>query len=65
MNTNKLKIKDLVCGIQYRFCGDVQNGNIITHENVLRKLVAITSTHLILECGRRFIINRNLVVTYY
>ena len=65
MKTNELKIKDLVCGISYRFSGDVQNGDFITHENVIRKLRSITSTHLVLECGRRFIINKNLIVTHY
>lgn len=63
METNSIKIKNLIIGSRYRFCGDVQNGSYITHDEVVRKLVSITHDYLILECGRRFIINKNLVIS--
>ncbi|MGM9838167.1 MAG: hypothetical protein ACI30A_06740 [Paludibacteraceae bacterium] len=61
----QIKIKDLVKGERYRFEGDLQNGDFITHENVVRKVSYITNTHVHLECGRRFIINENLTITEF
>lgn len=60
---NTIKVKDLVKGCYYRFQGDLQNGNFITHEDVVRLISYITETHIHLECGRKFIINKNLVIT--
>ena len=58
----EIKISDLVPGYRYHFVGDIQNGNFVTHEEVTRKLSFITAKHLVLECGRRFIINDNLKI---
>lgn len=60
-----VKVPELVLGSYYRFIGDIQNGSYVTHEDVVRKLVSITPSHLVLECGRRFIINENLVITEF
>ena len=65
MKTNSIKIKDLILGERYRFCGDVKNGSYVTHEEVVRKLISITPDYLFLECGRCFIINKNLVISEF
>ena len=65
MKNNSIKVTDLILGSTYRFCGDIQNGSFVTHEDVVRKLVSITPNHLVLQCGRRFIINENLVITQF
>ncbi len=54
--------------MRYRVSGDLANGRYtdgtqrITHEDVVRVIKRITDTHVILECGRRFIINDNLKI---
>lgn len=63
MKTNSIKIANLILGARYRFSGDIQNGSYTTHDEVVRKLTYITNDYLILECGRRFIINKNLVIS--
>ena len=63
MKTNSIKIANLILGARYRFSGDIQNGCYITHDEVVRKLISITNDYLILECGRQFIINKNLVIS--
>lgn len=63
MNTNEITI-----GLRYRVSGDLDNGRYadgtpcIVHEDVVRVIKRITDTHVILECGRRFIINDNLKI---
>ncbi len=59
----QITVKDLVKGERYRFDGDLQNGDFITHGTVVRKVSYVTDTHVHLECGRKFIINNNLVIT--
>ena len=65
MKTNSIKIANLILGARYRFCGDIKNGSYVTHDEVVRKLISITPDYLILECGRCFIINKNLVISEY
>lgn len=54
--------KDIKVGVRYRISGDLQNGNYVTHEDVVRVITRITDTHVICVCGRRFIINSNLKI---
>lgn len=54
--------KDVKVGVRYRIFGDLQNGSYVTHEDVVRVITRITDTHVICECGRRFIINSNLKI---
>ena len=55
-------LSDVVPGLRYRFEGDLQNGDFVTHEEVTRKIAFITKKHIVLECGRKFIINDNLKI---
>lgn len=63
-----MKVKDCVVGCRYIISGDLANGCYadgtprITHDEVVRKVTRITDTHLVCECGRRFIINDNLKI---
>lgn len=63
MNTN-----EVVVGLRYRVSGDLANGHYadgtprISHDDVTRVIKKITDTHVILECGRIFIINDNLKI---
>ena len=59
-----MKLKDITVGMTYHISGDLQNGSYVTHEEVTRKITRITGTHVICECGRRFIINNNLNINY-
>ena len=56
----KIDISQIQVGLRYRISGDLQNGSYITHEDVVRKITRITDTHVVCECGRRFIINEKL-----
>lgn len=58
----KVNNKTVTIGVRYRISGDLQNGSYITHEDVVRVITRITDTHVICECGRRFIINNNLKI---
>ena len=57
-----IDISKVTVGLRYRVSGDLQNGNYMTHEDVVRKITRITDTHVVCECGRRFIINDNLKI---
>nr|DAD85461.1 MAG TPA: hypothetical protein [Siphoviridae sp. ctDcW16] len=63
MNTKEIEI-----GLRYRVSGDLANGHYadgtlcIVHEDVVRVIKRVTDTHVICECGRRFIINDNLKI---
>lgn len=63
MNTTIVDVKDIVEGVWYHLKGDIQNGNYVTKEEVTRKVTRITDKHIICECGRKFIINENLIIT--
>lgn len=63
-----MKTNEIIVGLRYRISGDLANGHYsdntpcIVHEDVVRVIKRITDTHVILECGRRFIINDNLKI---
>lgn len=63
-----MKTNEITVGLRYRVSGDLANGryadgtSCIIHEDVVRVIKRITDTHVILECGRRFIINENLKI---
>lgn len=57
-----MKAKDIIVGGRYHLSGDIQNGSFVTHEEVTRKVTRVTDTHIVCECGRRFIINENLKI---
>lgn len=63
-----MKINEIIVGLRYRVSGDLANGRYadgtpcISHDDVVRVIKRITDTHVILECGRRFIINGNLKI---
>lgn len=57
--------KEIEIGEWYNLSGDIENGCIngkpfICHEEVTRIVTRVTDTHVICECGRRFLINENL-----
>lgn len=58
-----MKVKDIKVGQRYNLQGNIQNGDYVTRENVTRKVVRITDKHIVCECGRKFIIDNDLVVT--
>lgn len=63
-----VKVKDVEIGKWYHLSGDIENGYMdgkpyISHEEVTRVVKRVTDTHIICECGRRFIINENLKVS--
>lgn len=57
-----IDISKVIVGLRYRVSGDLQNGSYITHDDVVRKITRITDTHIVCECGRKFIINNNLKI---
>lgn len=63
-----MKINEITVGLRYRVSGDLANGRYadgtprISHDDVVRVIKRVTDTHVICECGRRFIINDNLKV---
>lgn len=65
---NTIPVKDIIPGQKYSFSGDIQNGYHadgtprICHEEVCRKVSYIKDGIIVCECGRRFIINKNLKV---
>lgn len=65
MDKKYINVNDIVTGEWYHLSGDLQNGNFVTHEEVVRKITRITDKHVICECGRKFIINNNLKITIW
>ena len=60
--------KEIEIGKWYHLSGDIENGYMdgkpyISHEEVTRVVKRVTDTHVVCECGRRFIINENLKVS--
>lgn len=60
-----MRVKEIEIGEWYELSGDLANGfrngePNICHEEVTRRITRVTDTHIICECGRRFIINENL-----
>lgn len=56
------QVKKIIIGGRYHLSGDIQNGSFVTHDEVTRKVVRVTATHVVCECGRKFIINGNLKI---
>lgn len=63
-----MKINEIIIDLIYRVSGDLVNGRYsdgtpcVVHEDVVRVIKRITETHVICECGRKFIINDNLKI---
>ncbi|WP_390471691.1 hypothetical protein [Bacteroides ovatus] len=60
--------KEIETGKWYHLSGDIENGYVdgkphTSHEEVTRIVKRVTDTHIVCECGRRFIINENLKVS--
>lgn len=61
-------VKEIEIGQWYHLSGDLENGYkngqpYICHEEVTRKITRVTDTHIICEGGRRFLINKNLIIS--
>lgn len=56
------QVKKIIIGGRYHLSGDIQNGSFVTHDEVTREVVRVTDTHVVCECGRKFIINGNLKI---
>lgn len=63
-----MNVNEVVVGLRYRVSGDLANGRYsdgtprMSYDDVVRVIKRITDTHVILECGRMFIINDNLKI---
>ena len=63
-----MNVNEVTVGLRYRVSGDLSNGRHadcttrISHDDVLRVINRITDAHVILECGRMFVINDNLKI---
>ena len=63
-----MNVNEVTVGLRYRVSGDLSNGRHadstprISHEDVERVIKRITDAHVILECGRMFVINDNLKI---
>jgi hypothetical protein len=63
-----MKVQEIEIGKTYHLSGDIENGFMnekphISHEEVTRVVTRITETHVVCECGRRFLRNENLKIT--
>ena len=64
----QIVIQQVELGKRYRISGDLSNGRCpdgtpyISHDDVVRKILRVSQTHVICECGRRFLINNNLII---
>lgn len=63
-----VEVNEIEIGQRYHISGDIINGMkkgkpYISHDDVTRKIKRVTNTHVICECDRKFIINKNLKVT--
>lgn len=60
-----MTVKEIEIGQWYHLSGDIENGYMdgkpyVSHEEVTRVVTRVTDTHVICECGRKFLINDNL-----
>lgn len=58
-------VKEIEIGKWYHLSGDIENGHVngkpnTSHEEVTRVVTRVTDTHIVCECGRKFLINENL-----
>ena len=63
-----MKNQTIEAGIKYHIKGDLENGfrdgkPFICHEEVIRKVTRTTDSHVICECGRKFLNNENLILS--
>lgn len=63
-------ISEIKMGESYRFQGNIRNGfwngqPFISKEDVTRKVKRITDDKIILECGREFIIDEDLLISQW
>lgn len=61
------EVNENLIGKYCHISGDLQNGYMngkayICHENITRVITRITDTHVICECGRKFLKNNNLKI---
>ncbi|MDF9829803.1 hypothetical protein [Parabacteroides sp. PF5-6] len=65
-----MKAKEVNENLIGKYChisGDLENGFFegkpyICHESITRVITRITATHIICECGRKFLKNKNLEI---
>jgi hypothetical protein len=62
METNAIEIE---IGGRYHLIGEIENGfrdgkPYICHEEVTRCIKYVTDSHIVCECGRKFLRNENL-----
>ena len=62
------EVNEELIGKYCQISGDLENGYkdgkpYICHENITRVITRITDTHVICECGRKFLNNQNLKIT--
>lgn len=57
-----MKTNEITIGQMYHIKGDMQNGTFITNGDIIRVITKVTDTHIYCECGRVFIINKNLKI---
>ncbi len=60
-----MKVQEIEIGKEYHITGDIENGFIngkpyICHKEVTRRITRTTETHIVCECGRKFLKNENL-----
>lgn len=58
---------EIIIGKCYRISGDLENGFMngkpyIGYDDVTRVITRVTDTHIICECGRKFLNNQNLEI---
>jgi hypothetical protein len=63
-----MKVQEIEIGKEYHITGDIENGLMngkpyICHEEDTLKVTRMTDTHIICECGRKFLKNGNLTLT--
>lgn len=61
----EVTVKDIEIGNWYHISGDIDNGiqdgkPYLTYDEVTRRIKRVTTTHIICECDRWFVINDNL-----
>lgn len=65
-----VKVSEIEPGQRYHISGEIDNGlkdgkPYLSHDEVTRVIRRVTDTHVICECGRRFVINDNLKIILF